>query len=76
MTVTIDFLIETVKQEIPRLKTKQEREKQRFYIGWLVKLRDEVGGDVVVSKTAVYAASRLTTPASYAEYLREKGAVS
>ena len=76
MTVTIDFLIETVKQEIPHLKTKQEQEKQRFYIGWLTNLRNEVGGDTAVRESDLIPAYRKGYHAvTYAEELREKGAV-
>ena len=73
--ITIDALIEQRKQLAATAANKPDRQRHYKLIEWLTNLRAEVGGDVMVSKTAVMAAAHLTTPAGYAEHLREKGAV-
>lgn len=68
--IALDTLIESTKISIPTLPTKQEQEKQRRFVGWLVNLRDEVGGDVQVDADVMKAASGWIDPVVYAERLK------
>lgn len=73
--IALDALIESTRAAIPTLPTKQAREKQRLVLGWLVNLRDIVGGEMMVSRTAVIAAAAWIEPKEYVEFLQKRDGV-